>query len=132
MILYLIEELEKRYSNIKIDDLLQGSSIPWDEELLKDQFYGNALKLYILLSYSPVFCSEDPVEIFYNRYYWFMTFVEKYKLKNGDDAGLEQQAFQLLEEVDGIDADLDWNILEQLNTQAIQEVRSPELLVRSP
>ena len=124
MILYPIEELEKRLSNTEFDELLQASSTSWNEELLNDKFYGRALKLYILLSYSSVFSSEDPVLIFYNRYYWFLTFIEKYKLKNGDDAGLEQQAFKLLEEVEGIDGDLDWGIVEQLNSKVIQEVRS--------
>jgi len=132
MILYPIEELKKRLSETSIDELLQASYISWDEELLNDQFYGNALKLYILLSYSPFFCRENSVKNFYNRYYWFMTFVEKFKLKNGDDAGMEQQAFQLLEEVEGIDGTIDWAIVEQLNNQVIQEVQLPELLVRSP
>ncbi len=129
MILYQIQELEKRLSNINIDDLFQATSMLWNEELLNDQFYGSALKFYILLSYSPVFCSEDPVRIFYNRYYWFLTFVEKYKLKNGDNAGLEQQVFKLLEEVDRIDSNIDWDIIEQLNNQAIQEVRSASLVL---
>jgi|GEM_PF-2037398 len=124
MILYPIEELEKKLSNTEFNALLQASSTFWNKELLNDKFYGKSLKLYLLLSYSSVLSSEDPVLIFYNRYYWFLTFVEKYKLKNGDDAGLEQQAFKLLEEVDKIDGDLDWGIVEQLNSQVIQEVRS--------
>ena len=42
----------------------------------------------------------DPATRFYNRYFWFVRFATLWQAAHGDDPGLEQQAFQILEQVD--------------------------------
>lgn len=53
--------------------------------------------------------------LFYNRYYWFKRFVNQRATVHGYDAGLEQQAFKLLE---AAPEDVDWSVLEALDVQA--------------
>jgi len=57
----------------------------------------------------------DPKTAFYNRYFWFKRFATLKQQKDGYDAGLEQQAFQLLEYSE---LDLDWELLGQLDAEA--------------
>ena len=55
-------------------------------------------------------------QIFYSRYYYFLSFVEKCKNIHGEDAGLDQQVFKLLEEGERV-GNIDWSIVERLNHQ---------------
>lgn len=57
----------------------------------------------------------DSSTAFYNRYFWFVRFATLWQAAHGYDAGIEQQAFQLTDEAD---FDLDWDLLEELNTRA--------------
>jgi hypothetical protein len=56
----------------------------------------------------------DALTLFYNRYYWFKRFVKQHEARFGFDAGLEQQAFKLLE---GAPEDVDWAVLGHLNAR---------------
>jgi hypothetical protein len=57
----------------------------------------------------------DPTALFYNRYYWFKRFVKQRASSRGFDAGLEQQAFKLLE---AAPADVGWSIIEAVDALA--------------
>jgi hypothetical protein len=59
--------------------------------------------------------SIDREDAFYNRYFWLKRFATLKQARDGHDAGLEQQVFQLLENAD---FDLDWAIIERLDTEA--------------
>lgn len=59
----------------------------------------------------------DSTRLLYNRYYWFVRFKTLWQAAHGYDAGLEQQAFKMLENAD---ANLDWKLLEELDTRAQQ------------
>jgi hypothetical protein len=48
---------------------------------------------------------------FYNAYYWSLVFLKRYDARYGFDAGIEQQAFKLLE---CAPVDVDWGIVEDL------------------
>lgn len=63
----------------------------------------------------------DPVRSFYNRYFWFARFAALWQAAHGPDAGLEQQAFQLLEQAD---FDVDWNVVQELDARAKQDLSS--------
>lgn len=54
--------------------------------------------------------------IFYNRYYWFVFFLKLYTAKHGYDAGLEQQAFQLLEESETMNIEVDWDLIVKIES----------------
>jgi hypothetical protein len=57
----------------------------------------------------------DETALFYNRYYWFKRFVKQRESEHGFDAGLEQQAFKLLE---AAPADIDWSMVEAIDARA--------------
>jgi hypothetical protein len=59
--------------------------------------------------------SLDAVALFYNQYYWFKRFVCERDAARGHDAGLEQQAFQLLESAPD---DVDWSVIEAIDALA--------------
>jgi hypothetical protein len=50
-----------------------------------------------------------------NRYFWFVRFVALWTAGHGPDAGLEQQAHQVLEQAD---CDVDWALIERLDAMA--------------
>jgi hypothetical protein len=50
-------------------------------------------------------------ELFYNRYYWFKRFAKLHQAAHGYDAGIEDQASQLLEHAP---PDADWSTIEAI------------------
>jgi hypothetical protein len=57
--------------------------------------------------------------LLYNRYYWFLKFARLFVRENGPDAGLEQQAFQILENSEG---KIDWSVIEAIECQVENEI----------
>lgn len=57
-------------------------------------------------------------EILYSQYYWFVQFKNQYFAKEGYDAGMDQQAFLLIENLcNELDGNVDWELLEAIDTQ---------------
>ena len=59
----------------------------------------------------------DAAALFYNQYYWFRRFVHLSAAARGYDAGLEQQAFKILE---AAPEDVDWSVIESLDARATE------------
>ncbi|MBL8936758.1 MAG: hypothetical protein JNM69_19520 [Archangium sp.] len=77
---------------------------------------GEALLLSMLFERWPELVAGLSVETrFYNRYFWFLRFVALHTDTHGPDAGLQQQAFQLLESAE---FDVDSELLQQIETEA--------------
>jgi hypothetical protein len=79
---------------------------------------GEALAWSLLFDRWPDLLPGLPInreDAFYNQYFWFKRFATLKQERDGYDAGLEQQAFQLLEQPD---FDLDWALIEQLDAEA--------------
>jgi len=57
----------------------------------------------------------DDERKFYNAYYWFQRFAKLYMDKHGYDAGLEQEAFKMLEDAN---LDLDFEVIDMLDAKA--------------
>lgn len=56
--------------------------------------------------------SRLPAEqVFYNKYYWILIFSKRYQSKFGKDAGIEQQAFKVLETAP---PNVDWKTVEEI------------------
>lgn len=56
--------------------------------------------------------------IYYSMYYWFAQFSKRYREQVGADAGIEQEGFKLLEEMDyQLDEGIDWSIIEEIEQQ---------------
>jgi len=90
-------------------------------ELLADKLYGPSFANYVLLTNFPeefrdAFTDED---IFWNRYYWFLRFVKLHHWRDGPDAGMDQQAFQLIEYPP---CEVDWLNFERVETQVKKDV----------
>ena len=51
---------------------------------------------------------------FYNNYYWILRFSKLYERAHGPDDGVDQQVFQVLEEVEH---DPDWDVVQQLTAR---------------
>jgi hypothetical protein len=63
----------------------------------------------------PLLDGVSELEIFYNAYYWCLVFGGGYQRAFGFDAGIEQQAFRLLESAP---EDVDWKTVERLRELA--------------
>ena len=59
-----------------------------------------------------------PAVCFYNAYYWFKRFVAARSATRGYDAGLEQQAYQMLERAPD---DIEWSVLGQIEVRLESE-----------
>ena len=57
-------------------------------------------------------------ELFYNRYYWFSRFAKIHQAAHGYDAGIEDQASQMLERAP---ADVDWEVVDKICHQLDNE-----------
>lgn len=59
---------------------------------------------------------SEPVA-FYNAYYWGLIFARRYQARYGFDAGIEQEAFKVLERAP---SEIDWRVVESVNQAAQQ------------
>ena len=90
---------------------------------MDDQSYGEPMTYYVLFEHHdllpqvglPPLSEED---LFYNKYYWFRAFVKRHRAAAGYDAGLEQQAFKMLENAR---SPLDWSVIERISALADAE-----------
>lgn len=56
--------------------------------------------------------------VLYSQYYWFIYFKNHYFLKYGYDAGMDQQAFLLIENLTNeLGEEVDWELLEKVQNQ---------------
>ena len=86
-------------------------------DLLADEDCGPLLRVYIALTDGRLGGDLTPEDRLYNRYFWFLRFAHVHHTKYGEDGGIDQQAFQILEYAD---CDVDWDLLEQLTEKAKQ------------
>jgi hypothetical protein len=85
---------------------------------LEEGEVGDALGWSLLFEHWPELVPSPPLDrenVFYNRYFWFKRFATLQQKRDGYDAGLEQQVFQILEYAD---FDVDWELVERLDAQA--------------
>jgi hypothetical protein len=86
-------------------------------ETIEDVTYGAPFLNYLAFSQQSALAligraDLSQEEILYNRYYWFLKFIKLYMSKHGYDAGLEQQAFKMLEHAT---CDIDWSVVEEIS-----------------
>ena len=96
------------YDALVTDFMLYDFVAEWDAKVAALQLpyaidtmnetYGSEFLFYLVFTHSLLPLDMDAVQVFYNRYYWFRRFMEEYQRVNGADAGLEHQAFQMLEQ----------------------------------
>lgn len=104
---------------LKEDDIRQFIS---EEKLLafyntnmEDRVLNEGFARFSFLRQSVDSIPADPSCIYYSMYYWFVQFKKRYVALMGPDAGIEQQGFQLLEEIDQeLEDSIDWGIIEAI------------------
>lgn len=63
----------------------------------------------------------QPLEVvLYSKYYWLTRYVKKYNEVNGYDAGIEQQQFKLIEELEQRLGDVDWDLLQRIDEDMVK------------
>jgi hypothetical protein len=122
MINELIPENILQRKDQEIGELIKSSDQVY-AIAIDDELYGPAFRHYLLFSRWPYLLKRDVPDldaqiIFYNAYYWFVKFSKLYMAKHGYDTGLEQQAFQILENAD---FNIDWVMIEQIEHQVEEE-----------
>ena len=98
-------ELHKRILGLMPDLMLEPGEL------------GDALGWSLLFEHWPDLLSS-PIsreDAFYNHYFWVRRFATIKQRRDGYDAGLEQQVFQVLERVD---FDVDWGLIEHIDNEA--------------
>ncbi len=110
---------------LKEDEIRQFIS---DEELralynatIEDSVLNEWFARFSFLRLSVHTLPENKSSIYYSMYYWFIQFKKRYVALMGPDAGIEQQGFQLLEEIDQeLEESIDWGIIEEIENLCIQ------------
>jgi hypothetical protein len=86
------------------------------DDLLQDPACGPLLRAYLGLTHGSVGTDLTPSDRLWNRYYFFLRLVRAHQIRFGPDAGLDQQADQILEYANV--PELDWSDLERVRTAA--------------
>ena len=103
------------------DDVLPhvaGSDFAADgvrRDLLDDVDCDPMLRVYVALTDGRLGANLAAEDRLYNRYLWFRRFANAHLAKFGEDAGIEQQAFQILDQAE---CDVDWSQVERLDAAA--------------
>lgn len=85
------------------------------ESMLTNLLFSDDLKKYLsLVQYPFKFIDVEPLQLYYNKYYYFLKFLVTYQEVFGFEAGLEQQEFKILEEGE-IYPDVDWGVIESIS-----------------
>ncbi len=111
------------YPEDRLSDLLPEvhvNVIGIEEEVLR-----TALFNYLALTYFPNVALGDAeiseIELLYNRYYWFLKVARGQQRRHGPDAGMDQQAFQILEHA-GIE--FDWDEVQKIEQRVASEIEA--------
>lgn len=106
---------------------ISGSIDSWEDICQKHGFSSNLLQMeelgqifryYLLFTFFPEKVSGIGKEtIFYNRYYWLLTLNKRLKKIHGEDAGMDQQEFKLLENAEEEYGNIDWKVVEEIEQQ---------------
>ncbi len=59
-------------------------------------------------------------EVLYSKYYWFSKFKNTYEMENGEDAGICQIQYKILEEIDQrLENGVDWEEIKAIENMVI-------------
>jgi hypothetical protein len=95
---------------------IQQLDPPLDIDLTRPS--GHALALAMMFERWPDLIpghAPDPAQRLYNEYFWFRRFANLWQAEHGFDAGIEQQANDVLGRAEG---EVDWNLILQLDERA--------------
>jgi hypothetical protein len=107
---------------------LDSLPITYRKDLLRDARYRYPYLYYLLFTHWPALSNGTTAEVtaddlFYNRYYWFLRLAKQYEAGHGFDAGLGQQAVQLLEQAAG---HFDLEVVREIEGKVAAEMATNE------
>lgn len=74
---------------------------------------------YSFLKINVNLISLDKPSIYYSIYFWFVQFKKRYFTLMGQDEGIEQEGFKLLEEIDTeLEEGIDWVVIEEIENSS--------------
>lgn len=91
-------------------------------DLASDPNCGPPLRVYLALTEGRLGGDLTPEDRLYNRFFWFQQFAVAHCSRFGFDAGIEQQASQILEHAD---CEVDFTIVEQLEAAVQPPTNKP-------
>lgn len=109
-----IEEMMKEMDYVYEDE--------FSEVLLDDQLKSLFNYFLFLEKYEEKIIETKKISleiILYSKYYWFSRFLDRYHEVYGPNAGLEQQQFQMLEEIEHRAEQADWEFVEKLDNGSV-------------
>lgn len=87
---------------------------------INDGEINRILSFYLFLRNNIHEISIDKERIYYSIYFWYHKFKERYFALYGSDAGIEQESYKLLEEMDNeLIEGVDWVIIESIDKNNI-------------
>lgn len=92
-------------------ELFLAESMSYSDELCHEYFN----RYTILEKHPDLLKFESDLNIFYNKYFYFVSFSERYQKVYGIDEGLKQQEFKIIEEGERF-SQIDWAIIERLDS----------------
>jgi hypothetical protein len=96
----------------RIDERLESLDASHGVDLHNPR-YGPPFRWYLLFTHASDLLPEiSTADVFYNRYVWFRRFAAMYRIVHGEDAGIEQQLFHLLEDAP---PGIDWSQVEKID-----------------
>lgn len=100
------------------DKIISEASFAYaSESMLANPLFSDDLKKYLsLVQYPFKFIDIEPLQLYYNKYYYFLKFLVSYQKLIGFDAGLEQKEFKIIEEGE-IYPDIDWGVIEDISNK---------------
>ncbi len=128
--LFLVSESTLNETDEKLGRLIDKVKHEYGIDV-DDDLYGSAFRYYLLFDRWPTLLQGAVPELdatvrFYNKYYWFWRMKCLYFQKHGYDAGLDQQAFQLLEYAHEHETfDIDLLVTHQIEKRVEREVEPP-------
>ena len=91
----------------------------FEDDALND-LYNNWLVIY---NNSDRICEIEGIgedELVYSEYYWFTRFLNRYHGIYGEDSGMDQQQFKILDKLCSLNSDVKWDILEEMEESVEQ------------
>ena len=101
-----------------IEAMMKEMNYVYEDEYSDDQLNSLLNYIFFLEKYEEKIMGTKKISleiILYSKYYWFSRLLDRHHEVYGPDAGMEQQQFQMLEEIDHRVEDVDWEFVEKLD-----------------
>ena len=105
----IISEIDKLKTNIQFTTIIEF------KDQMTNEYYNNWV--FLAENLINIINTTDYTEqdVLYSKYYWCTRFLNRYHMIYGNDAGFDQQQFQIYEEIEMNLGSIDWNLIQELD-----------------